>query len=186
MIQKQLLDDAHAALTRGIVSSLELDPLELAFIIWLTPDVAIHAERRKLIESIASTEKRTYRQVAALGMATQTGSLDVAAVTLLSTDLDQLFGREPVVSGTPMPFCMDGLALAGIMLGTYGLGDDALAKKGAAWLTRCCKVTAEGNGLEEWQEWLLRLVSPHVSLPWDGHRSWGPTASVVSVALTVR
>lgn len=110
-------------------------------------------------------------------------SLDVAAVAVLAADLEQLFGREPVVSGTPMPFCMDGVALAGIMLGTHVLQDATSKLRAAEWLSHCAKATAEGNGLEEWQEWLLRVLGEQLSIKWDGHRSWSPIASVVSVAL---
>lgn len=183
MIQKQLLDDVHSTLTRGIIKSLGQNPLEIAVTAWLAPDVSPKFEWRGLLDDIVSTAKRTYRQTAVLGVAAQVERLNNTAISSLTTDLEQLFGREPVVSGTPMPFCMDGLALSGIMLGAHFLGDDSLTARAATWIARCCEVTADGKGLEEWQEWLLRLVGSQTSLPWIGNRSWSPTASTVSVAL---
>jgi hypothetical protein len=183
MIHKQLLDDAQAAISRRITTSIAQGQLEVVFAAWLTPDVMPNVEVHKLINDIKLAENRTYRQVAALGMAGQITALPEDVTSVLTNDLGQLFGREPVVSGTPMPFCMDGLALAGIMLGTHLLRDDAIMTKATAWFSRCCKVTAEGRGLEEWQEWLLRLVGRQTSLSWGGQRSWSETASVVSVAL---
>lgn len=183
MIQTQLLDDSKSALIRGIANALGQNPLDLAFTAWLTPEVASHFVRGRTIEEIVATEKRSYRQTATLGILARTESLGDAAVAVLASDLEQLFGRDPVVSGTPMPFCMDGMALAGIMLGMHAIQNSAVNLRAAEWLSRCAKVTAEGNGLEEWQEWLLRLVGEHSSIKWHGHRPWSPIASIVSVAL---
>jgi hypothetical protein len=186
MIHQQLLDDAKASLMRGIALSIGQNELESVFAAWLAPDAVPLFERNKLIASIVTAEKRSYSQTAAMGVAAQTGNLEATAVALLKADLEQLCGREPVVEGTPMPFCMDGVALAGIILGTQVLGDDAVTAKVAEWLGRCRKVTAGGKGLEDWQEWLLMLLGSQTALIWEAHRPISATASVVSVALRSR
>lgn len=183
MIQQQLLDDVKASLMRGIMQSVGQNELDATFASWLTPDAVALFDRGKLLASIATAEKRSYSQTAAMGIAAHTGNLDATALSVMKADLEQLCGREPVVEGTPMPFSMDGVALSGIMLGTHFIRDDALTARVAEWLRRCRKVTAEGNGLEEWQEWLLRHLGSRTSLLWESQLPITPTAAIVSVAL---
>lgn len=182
-IETVLLEDAENALRRRIEKCLGSDPLERAFAAWLAPDAISSEAGSDLVRQIVTESNRTYRDAAALGLVGHVMQLDSSATGLLQTELSHLFGREPVVEGTPMPFCIDGLALAGIMLGTRLFEDDGLRAQAASWTAKCCKVTADGKGLDEWQEWLLRLLGEKLSLNWSGHRPWSATASVLSVAL---
>jgi hypothetical protein len=183
MIHDRLMDDSRTALKRGIAASHGEDVLDLAFAAWLTPEAVTSFHSEQVISEIVSTEKRSYRQTAALGILTRIKSLDEAASAMLMADLEHLFGREPIVAGTPMPFCMDGVALAGMMLGTHSLVDSDLVGKAANWFVRCAQVTLAGKGLEEWQECLLRLLGEHSSIRWNGHDTSPSIASLVSVSL---
>ena len=57
-----------------------------------------------------------------------------------------------------MPFCMDGVALAALIIGTKSAGDEGVAKKTGEWVRRCRDATAGGKGLADWEEWLLAEI----------------------------
>lgn len=158
-----LLDDARASLVARIERGIAGDALEAAFAAWLVqePLSSVH-----WAEAVANTlaQPRTPRTVAALGFAA--GRSPQVSLDQLRSDVEQLIGRAPVVAGTPMPFCIDGLALAGVLTGVNAIGEDGLKTSTQAWLDACGAVTADGRGLGRWQEPLLAMLAAHVGLRW--------------------
>jgi len=178
-----LLDDARKALVRRIVATVHASPLEQALAVWLTPDAIPAVEISSVVSAATSDLNPTYRQPAILGIASHVRPLDEPTKTLLVAGLRRLLGREPVVSGTPMPFCMDGLALVGVMLGVQTVDDEALKNTTAEWFVKCRQATGAGKGLDDWQEWLLFYVGEQTGIVWEVKGGRGMVAAEVAVAL---
>jgi hypothetical protein len=179
-VQSLLLDDIRASLIEKVRTGLNLDVLNRALAVWLTPEI-FGLDANDLIGQILDSE-RTPRETAALGILANALSLEEIANGKLNDDLRQLLGREPVVAGTPMPFCTDGLTLAGILLGIKACHDADLTAA-REWITSCRNASSTGRGLGGWQETFLAHVGECTGLPWHSKDTDSEVASIVSVAM---
>jgi hypothetical protein len=183
-----LIDDARQSLLREIAPVVGRNDLHEAFAAWLVPGAVpgLGINGAAEFAAKAAGAERHFTHVAILGLAAHVRSLCDKEKEALVTGLNVTINREPVVVGTPMGFCMDGVALASLILGAKVIGDDGLWAKSCGWVRRCREVTAGGQGLGLWQEWLLSTVSDHTGSNWVRKGSDGPEAAEVRVALRSR
>jgi hypothetical protein len=183
-----LLDDARQALLREIAPVVGRKDLHEAFVAWLVPGAipGLGIDGAAEAAAKASGAERHFAHVAVLGLAAQVGTLGEKEREALIAGLNVTVNREPVVAGTPMGFCIDGVALASLILGAKSAGEDALWSKTCGWVRKCREATAGGQGLGVWQEWLLAKVSEHTGLNWALKGGDGPEAAEVRVALQSR
>ena len=172
-VQTILLDDIRAALIERVRCGIGASILESALAAWLADDDVFRLNGKKLIQGALSSE-RTPRETAALGILAQSNVLDDPTKDVLLAELRHLLGREPVVAGTPMPFCMDGLTLGGILLGIDVVSEPNLKAAADGWIKSCREVTSDGLGLGVWQETFLGDIAAHTGFLW-------PTSEEVSV-----
>lgn len=175
-----LLDDARASLVARIERGISSDPLEAAFAAWLLHVLFPAMDWTQAVDD-ALAQPRTPRAVAALGFAAS--RFRQVSLDQLRSDVEQLIGRAPVVAGTPMPFCIDALALAGVVVAVNSIGDDELRKSTQAWLDECGAVTVEGRGLGPWQEPLLKTLAHQSGLRWRGLTGVALESPIVRLAL---
>lgn len=180
-VQSLLLDDIRATLIERIRSGLNDDPLEHALAVWLVGGNIFGLDADSLVDHLLAS-KRSPRGTAALGVIAHSTTLDETARIELQNDLRQLLGREPVVAGTPMPFCMDGLTLGGILLGVKAAQVSNLPDA-RNWIAACRKATSSGRGLGAWQETFLNHVGEYTGVPWQSNGSDHEVASFVTVAM---
>jgi hypothetical protein len=180
-----LIDDARQALLREISPIVGRKDLHEAFSAWLVPDgiPGLGINEAMEIATQAVGAERTYQHVAVLGLAAQLMNLAGKAKEALHSGLNWVVCRDPVVGGTPMGFCMDGIALVALMLGAKSMGDTDVWHKTCQWILRCREVTAGGQGLSIWQEWLLATIGAHTGLRWAPKGDDGPYAAEVRVAI---
>jgi hypothetical protein len=183
-----LLDDARQALLRKIAPVVGRKDLHEAFAAWLVPGAVPGLGIDGVAEIAAKTSgaERHFAHVAVLGLAAQVRTLSEKEREALVAGLNVTVNREPVVAGTPMGFCIDGVALASLILGAKSAGNDALWSKTCSWARECRAATAGGQGLGIWQECLLAKVSEHTGLNWALKGGDGPEAAEVRVALRSR
>ena len=183
-----LLDDARQTLLREIAPAVGRKDLHEVFAAWLVPEVVpgLSIDGALGIAAKASGAERHSTHVAVLGLAAQVRSLGESEKQALVSGLTWLVNREPFVGGTPMGFCMDGVALASLVLGAKSTGDGGLWAKTCEWVRRCREATVGGQGLPVWQEWLLAKVSEHTGLDWPRKGGDGPEAAEIRVALRSR
>jgi hypothetical protein len=126
-----LLDDARQALVREIASAVGRKDLHEGFAAWLVPGAVPGLGIDGVAEAAAkaSGAERHFAHVAVLGLAAQVRTLGEKEREALVAGLNVTVNREPVVAGTPMGFCIDGVALASLILGAKSAGDDALWSK---------------------------------------------------------
>ncbi|QGJ70873.1 Hypothetical protein PBC10988_25720 [Planctomycetales bacterium 10988] len=180
-VQTLLLDDIRASLIEKIRSGLNDNVLEQALALWLVPDSNLGLDATVLLGQLVAAD-RTPRETAALGFLANAVSLAESTKDDLQNDLRQLLGREPVVAGTPMPFCTNGLTLGGILLGIKAWSDSDLTAA-REWITTCRNASSTGRGLGAWQEAFLCHVGEYTGLPWKPKDQSDETASVVTVAM---
>ena len=180
-VQTILIDDARQSLLREIAPVAGRNDLHEAFAAWLVPGVVpgLGINRAAEVAVKVSGAERHFAHVAILGLAAQVRTLSGKEKEALAAGLNVTVNREPVVAGTPMGFCMDGVALASLILGAKFIGDDDLWTKSCGWVSRCREATAGGLGLGFWQEWLLSTVSDHTGSNWVRKGSDGPEAAEV-------
>lgn len=187
-IQTILIDDARQSLLREIAEVAGRNDLQEAFVAWLCPDVmpGIGIDRAVEVAVKAAGAERSFTHVAVLGLAAQVRTLTPKETESLIAGLNVTLSREPVVSGTPMGFCMNGLVLASLVLGAKAIGDAAIWTKTCIWLHKCREATAGGLGLDPWQEWLLSCVAEHTGASWERKNIDSPEAAAVRLALCSR
>jgi hypothetical protein len=180
-----LIDDARQVLLREISPIVGRKDLYEAFAAWLVPNAipGLGINGAMEIATQAAGAERTYHHVAVLGLVAQLMNLAGKAKEALHSGLNWVVCRDPVVGGTPMGFCMDGIALVALLLGAKATGDTDVWHKTCQWIQRCREVTAGGQGLGIWQEWLLATIGVHTGLRWDPKGDDGPYAAEVRVAL---
>ena len=183
-----LIDDARQALLREIGPVVGRKDLQEAFAAWLVPGAipGLGIDGAVEVAAKATGAERHYTHVAVLGLAARVRSLGESERQALVSGLKWMVNREPFVGGTPMGFCMDGVALASLILGAKATGDEGLWAKTCGWVRRCREATAGGQGLGVWQEWLLAKVTEHTDTIWVRNLSDGPEATEVRVALRSR
>jgi hypothetical protein len=163
-----LIDDARQALLREIAPVVGRKDLQEAFAAWLAPGAApgLGIDSATEVAVKASGAERQSYHVAVLGLAAQVRSLANEEKQALVSGLNWMVNREPVVGGTPMGFCMDAVALSALILGAKSACDDGMWAKTSEWVRRCRDATAGGQGLGNWQEWLVATVGGHTGLHW--------------------
>ena len=124
-IEAILLEDARQALLRRISPIVGKTDLEEAFAAWLVPtsvsNLSIDGAVKAALGAIGA--ERTYQHVAILGLAAQIRKLGSEEEDALRSGIQWVIGREPVVDGTPMGFCMDSIALTALALGAKTVAD---------------------------------------------------------------
>jgi hypothetical protein len=183
-----LIDDARRALLREIAPVVGRKDLHEAFVAWLSPGAVpgLGVEGAVEVSVKAVGAERNFSHVAVLGLAAQVRTLAEKERKALVAELNVMVNREPVVAGTPMGFCIDGVALASLILGAKTAGDEGLWAKTCGWVRKCREATAGGVGLGDWQEWLLSTVSEHTGSNWVRKGGDGPEAAEVRLALRSR
>jgi hypothetical protein len=183
-----LIDDARQALLREIAPVVGRKDLHEAFAAWLVPGAVwgLGIDGAAEAAAKASGAERHSSHVAVLGLAAQVRTLKDKEREALVAGLNVTVNREPVVAGTPMGFCMDGVALVSLILGAKAAGGEGLWAKTCEWVRRCRDATAGGQGLGVWQEWLVATVGEHTGLNWGRKGGDGPDAAEVRVALRSR
>ncbi len=184
-VQSILINDSRESLLRELASVKGKNDLQEVFAAWLCqcamPDLDITRAVEVAIK--AAGTQRNFAHVAILGLAAQVRALTSQESETLISSARVLVQREPVVAGTPMGFCMDGVALASVVLGAKAMGDTALWAETCRWLRKCRDVTARGVGLDSWQEWLLSRIAEHTGASWERKGTDDPEAAAVRVAL---
>lgn len=187
-VQTILLDDARHILVRDISPVVGRKDLHEAFAAWLVPSSIDGLSIDGAVEAAlkATGAERNYQHVAVLGLATQVKSLSNSEMDTFASGLQWLVGREPVVGGTPMGFCMDPMALAAFMVGAGAMGDSDITEKVSLWIQRCRLATARGPGLGNWQECMVGIVGAHAGIVWKQEGNDDSHAAEVRVALRSR
>ena len=167
-VEEFLLCDSRKELLRKVVGVVGQEDLHECFAAWLLgeaiSDLNVATATAEVLR--VAEEDRTARQAAILGFAAHASRLDGVARTALFTSLEQIVKKEPVVFGTPMPFCTNGLALLGIALGAKASDDSGLWNKALQWIRRCRDAVPLGQQLEEFDESLLAMVAFDWGLDW--------------------
>lgn len=178
--QTVLIEDARTVLVREVSPAVGRTDLQAAFAAWLVPGAAPGLSLDAAVGEAtkATGAARSAEHVAVLALAAQTRVPNETERAALVAGLNWLTGREPVVRGTPMPFCMDGVTLAAAILGAKALGEDALWARTCEWVRGCRAATAGGQGLAGWQEWLLATVAGHAGATWERKGGDGYAAEV--------
>ncbi len=184
-VQDFLIDDARRALLRQIRSIIGRNDLQEAFAVWLLRDPVPGLGLDGVLDAAfkATGAERTYRHVAILGLAAQVRDLSQEQQESLASGLSWMVCRDPVVGLTPMPFCLDGVGLAALVLGAKATGDSGLWERTCQWVQRCRGATSGGQGLGIWQEGLLTVIGTQFGLRWERKGGDGPEAAEVRVAL---
>ncbi len=183
-----LIDDARQALLREIAYVVGHKDLHEAFAAWLVPGAVagLGIDGAAEVAAKASGAERHSSHVAVLGLAAQVRPLSEREKEALLAGLNWMVDREPVVGGTPMGFCMDGVALTAMILGARAVSDEGIWGKTCKWIGRCREATAGGQGLGVWREWLVARVAEHSGLLWERKLGDGPEAAEVRVALRAK
>lgn len=178
-----LLDDARATLLRELGSTVGKHDIYEAFAAWLVGDAVPGLSIVGAIEAaVAATgASRTASVVAILGYASSMKELNEKENRCLQSGIDWVVGCEPIVRGTPMPFCMDAVALAGIVLGAKNC--DSIPDNFESWLRLCREATSDSQGLGEWQEWLMAVVAHEAGIGWAAKTTEGVEGAEVRVSL---
>jgi hypothetical protein len=184
-VQTVLIDDARQSLLREIAPVVGQNNLQEAFAAWLVPSVVsgLGIEGAADLAVKVTGAERHFSHIAVLALAAQVRGLSNPEKQPLISGLNWILNREPIVGGTPMGFCMDGVVLAAVILGAKATSDGGTWAKTCEWVRRCRDATAAGHGLGLWQEWLLRAVGQHTGLNWEIKADDGPEAAEVRVAL---
>jgi len=116
-----------------------------------------------------------------LGFASTVYSMEPEQLSALHAGLQWLAGREPFLYGSPMPFCLDAVALLGIAFGVKNIMEQATKQAVANWMG---KFTARSYGMVEgWQKCLVAVVQreanvlPNLQVPID------PACADIRIAL---
>ena len=180
-----LLEDARTTLLRLVASVAGKGDTEESFVTWLVgnslPSLGIEAAASAA--TTATGASRSASAVATLGYAAGIRQLSDDEDRALKSGLSWIANCDPVVRGTPMPFCMDAVTLAGVILGARRCDSCELKTKVGEWLSRCRNATVGGQGLGEWQEWLLAIVAEAVGLDWSMKAAEGLDAAETRIAL---
>lgn len=176
-VQTIVLDDIRKSLVNTIESSRHESLLNESVSAWLLSGESVTNVSSLLQRVIDST--RTPSESAALGLLANTQTLNETERSVLNDNLKNLLSRDPVVAGTPMPYCLDGLSIGGILLGAKSLQEQALNSQVEGWLESCRNVTSNGRGLGDWQESLLKCIANDSGYSWP---TVGPLAQENSVA----
>lgn len=146
------LVDIRATLESQVTGAEKLPCHVAAFCAWVLAD---HEQLRRHVGNAASIPApgRHPEHVAALGFGAAAGLLADAQRHLITDDLAHLAGRSFFVSGRPLRFEVDGVALLGVALALKLIGIDP------RWLnTLLARSTVELNA-DPWQSGLARAAS---------------------------
>jgi DpnII restriction endonuclease len=82
-----------------------------------------------------------------------------------------------------MPFCMDAVTLVGILLGARTCNSKKIWDDLEKWLHLCRSATFGGQGLGEWQEWLMVIVTQNFGIGWKAKTTGSSEGFEVRVSL---
>lgn len=157
-VNEFFLDDGRAILVEKVTTVVGRNTLEEAFAAWLLPEqiegLTIHGCAR--LATARTGAERSYRDIAILGFTSAVRSIEPDQQRALHAGLDWLAGREPYLDDSPMPFCMDAVALLGIALGVKNITDEATKRAIADWMGKF--LPRSYVMLQGWQKCLLAAV----------------------------
>jgi hypothetical protein len=180
-LEKLLLDDIRASLIRKIETDFDGTPVEEAFATCLLKGTVDFG--RDLLANRDLALSSNPSDTAALGFRSFATGLSDDDKDGLSNAVQRLLRRAPVISGTPMPFCMDSLSLAGVLLGIRSLNDKSLFADAAKWIDSCRQASSKGRGLGKWQETFLVHLAKCTGFQWPSNWIDIEIESVISLAL---
>lgn len=182
-ITSLLLDDTRATVLRELSSAVGKDDIYAAFAAWLVgntvPGLSIAGATEAAMK--ATGAGRTASLVATLGYAASMKDLNEEEIRCLQAGIEWVIGCEPIVRGTPMPFCMDAVTLGGIVLGAKKC--DPGQDRFESWLRLCREATSDSQGLGEWQEWLIAVLTHGSKIGWASKATDGVEGAEVRVSL---
>jgi hypothetical protein len=158
-VGRLLLSDTQAALDRQLADRPQPD-FAIVFGYWVSPDPATRAEAALVASDTVQRAgaQQDFHTVASIGLAIDSGLLDLAAAHSLRQGLKRLAGRSPFVDGTPMPFCSDAVGILAVAVGCKALDDSAISTKIAGWFTKFLKTIHDMAGTENWQRYLFHAA----------------------------
>ncbi|MBX3302405.1 MAG: hypothetical protein KF693_09325 [Nitrospira sp.] len=182
-----LLADAAAAIRRQLSALAGSNGLDEAFVAWLIPGnhMGLTLLGPATVAANRVGAERTYKDVAILGFASGSGSLEPINTKILKALIDGLkwvIGREPFLQGLPTGACTDAVALLGIAIGASSC-DEQIRRAIAEWMGRFVHTSCDMRGVSNCEKCLFataqRCVSfkPDISIPLDS------TVADVRVAL---
>jgi hypothetical protein len=154
-ISSILLQDAQAVLITMLEAEIK-DPLEKAFILWLTDKTSKKDELRSEAQSIAEmiSPSTDYRRIAFLGFCADMDVLDIVHFECLQSALMRLAGREPIyLVNQYAPFVWDIVAQIGIALAAKAVKADKTIL--VAWYNKFCSWTYHGHEILDWQKCII-------------------------------
>lgn len=163
-VSEILLNDARAALVKKLTTFSGQNKLESVFAAWLLPEQVAESIIRNSarLASAHTGGERTYQDVAVLGFASTVYSIESDQLSALNAGLQWLAGREPFLYGQPMSFCLNAVALLGIVLGMKNITEQATKQAVADWIGKF--ITKSYGMLEGWQKCLLAVAQREVNV----------------------
>jgi hypothetical protein len=163
-VSEILLNDARAALVKNLTTFSGQNKLESVFAAWLLPEQVAESIIRNSVRlaSAHTGGERTYQDVAVLGFASTVYSIEFDQLSALNAGLQWLAGREPFLYGQPMSFCLNAVALLGIVLGMKNITEQATKQAVADWIGKF--ITKSYGMLEGWQKCLLAVAQREVNV----------------------
>jgi len=151
-----LLTDARAALRRRLTESCRTE-LTRVFAAWLLRESETDAEFASLVSEAATREgaQQDFQTVAILGFGADAGILGAAQIEALKKGLWRQTGREVVIDGLPVAFCIDAVGILGIALGTKTVADGDLTGRVVKWASKFLKNSYDTERTEDWQRSLF-------------------------------
>jgi hypothetical protein len=163
-----LLVDARTALRRHLADSRRTD-LSKAFAAWVLGKSRKDPEFLSIVNEAAAREgaQQDFQTVAVLGFAAESKSLSAGQLETFRNGLHRQAGREPIVDGVPMAFCVDAIGILGVAAGTKALGDVSLTSEVVRWISKFLKSTYEMDRAEDWQRCLFAAADRQLGKPLD-------------------
>lgn len=165
--EELLLGDARIMLLRELTPLSGKKNLEEAFAAWLLGDTYISFKLTEAASEVAVHVggQRRYQDVAILGFAAASNRLQDIHRHALREGLIWISGREPLLDGRLQGFCIDVVALLGIVLGAKVLDDDISTASLREWISSFIQHSFQSR-LEDWQICLLiavcQIVGVHI------------------------
>jgi hypothetical protein len=161
-----LLADARTALLRQL-AGLRRPDLSKAFAAWVLGKSRKDPEFLSVVKEAAAREgaQQHFQTVAVLGFAAESKNLSAGQLETFRKGLHRQAGREPIVDGVPMAFCVDAVGILGVAVGTKALGDVTLTGEVVRWISKFLKSTYEIERVEDWQRCLFAAADRQLGKP---------------------
>jgi hypothetical protein len=161
-----LLADARTALRRRLAEPDWTD-LSRAFAAWVLREPGLAGEFLSLVEVAATKEgaQQDFQTVAILGYGSDAGILSGTQIEALRKGLRRQAGREPLLDGVPMAFCLDAVGILGVALGVRIIADARITSEVVCWTGRFLKTSYEMERSEDWQRCLFAAADRQLGSP---------------------